>query len=921
MYRHMKLSAFILVILSSQIDFSYGERTTWTFDDSDNRFATKSGNAEMVYYDPENTGWGPDRTRFGNATSFNLSVPMGKDMQIMSFPACNKGQGYQLKPNFDSNGPYGESNGFVSNYTVVMDVLFPVTSLNKWHALVQTDVTNGTDSELFINQNNGIGINGNYRGMIRPDTWHRIIWSVRAAAKEGQAQRYIDGQAVGAIGTTGSGLNDRWALISDLLLFTDENGETASGYVASISIIDRKLTHEEAVRLGGVNPLGADVPGPAAPPYNKFMPRVVNTLGHRGSSACAPENTLFAIRQAFLDGAAGTEIDTRITSDGVVVAFHDDTVDRTTDGVGEIARMTLEEVKSLDAGSWFSPAFAGTRVPTLEEVLNDNKGKGIIYLDIKTRDQAQGLANAVNASGFPIDDLWFWTPGNRPYAAEIRSLLPGAKIVWGTPDPSWRTDPDYFSDLRELGVIGFSIGYGGVDLNFTAAAKAEGMIVEVFTVLDPDTMIAVAESGVDYIETDIPIVMEMLQPPRETQASNPEPRNGTADVSGNPLLSWTLAEGDVQTHKIYFGTNDPPPFYAETTADMYRTGPLKTGKTYFWRIDTVTDEGTVKGKVWQFTTTKSAVDGNLTEWHFNGNLDAVAGDAVLDFNPSTESLIEWRTSDGNLVPHMEDGPTDYLRIPALDNPIQGISLSFNSARPNGNGNKINQYTFVFDVLVPSPLSWTPFFNTNPNNSDDADFFIKNNSSIGIGQLGYSDSGTFRTDAWQRVIFSADLQSSQVNYYIDGEMVHVSQGAGNLKDSRFSLYAPPSDPAPHLILFNDNDGESHEIMVGSMAFVDTIIDEETADALGKADPEGIFFKTSQTPITNIEADPDNSSLTIEWNAQAGKIYTISANSSLNRNDWKELGKRFTSKEKTESFTETGIDYSTIRKRFYRIQETR
>ena len=151
----------------------------------------------------------------------------------MSFPACNKGQGYQLKPNFDSNGPYGESNGFVSNYTVVMDVLFPVTSLNKWHALVQTDVTNGTDSELFINQNNGIGINGNYRGMIRPDTWHRIIWSVRAAPKEGQAQRYIDGQAVGAIGTTGSGLNDRWALISDLLLFTDENGETASGYVAT----------------------------------------------------------------------------------------------------------------------------------------------------------------------------------------------------------------------------------------------------------------------------------------------------------------------------------------------------------------------------------------------------------------------------------------------------------------------------------------------------------------------------------------------------------------------------------------------------------------------------------------------------------------------------------------------------------------
>ena len=917
----MKHFIFISLTLASYSTSSYGDMTTWTFDNPDNRFEAKSGNANIDYYDPSSTGWGPDSTTFGNAASFNLPLAMDKDLQVMSFPACTNDQGYQLKPNFDPNGPYGESDGSVSNYTLVMDVLFPTSSMNKWHALVQTDVTNHSDSELFINQHNGIGINSNYRGIIQPNTWHRIIWSVRAAPKEGQAQRYIDGQAIGAIGTTGSGLDARWSFVSDLLLFTDENGETASGYVSSISIIDRKLTHDEAVALGGVNPLGADIPGPAAPPYNKFMSRVVNTLGHRGSSACAPENTLFSIRQAFLDGAAGTEIDTRMTSDGVVVAFHDDTVDRTTNGVGEIALMTLEEVKSLDAGSWFSPDFAGTRVPTLEEVLTENKGKGIIYLDIKTKDQAQGLANAVNASGFPLEDLWFWTPGNEPYAAEIRSLLPGAKIVWGTPDPSWRTDPNYFSNLREIGVIGFSIGHGGVDLNFTAAAKAEGMIVEVFTVLDPDTMIAVAESGVDYIETDIPIVMEMLQPPREEQASNPEPKNETTDVSGNPLLSWTLAMGDIQSHKIHLGTTNPPPFFVETTADMYRTDLLKAGTTYFWRIDTVTKDGTIEGKVWQFTTAKSAVDGNLTEWHLNGTLDAVAGDAVLNFNASTAPIIKWQSSDGNSVPHMENGPTNYLNLPTFDNPMQGIWLSFKSTQPNGGGEDINQYTFVFDVLVPSPIGWTPFFNANPNNTDDADFFVKNNSSVGIGRLGYSDAGTFQADTWHRVIFTADLQSSRVNYYIDGKIVHKFQGFGSLIGSRFALPTPPWRPAPHVILFNDNDGESHEIMVGAMAFVDTIIDEKTAVALGKADSEGIFFKTSQTPITNIEADTDASTLTIKWDAQPGKLYTISASNSLNKNDWEELGKRFGLKEITESFTETGIDFSQTKKRFYRVQETK
>ena len=65
-----------------------------------------------------------------------------------------------------------------------------------------------------------------------------------------------------------------------------------------------------------------------------------------------------------------------MTSDGVVVAFHDATVDRTTDGTGDIANMTLAEVQVLDAGSWFDPSFAGERVPTLEEVLAATGGRG-----------------------------------------------------------------------------------------------------------------------------------------------------------------------------------------------------------------------------------------------------------------------------------------------------------------------------------------------------------------------------------------------------------------------------------------------------------------------------------------------------------------------------------------------------------------
>jgi len=93
-------------------------------------------------------------------------------------------------------------------------------------------------------------------------------------------------------------------------------------------------------------------------------------VAHRGYSAIAPENTLPALAAAVLAGATFVEFDVRTTVDGVPVVIHDRTVDRTTDGSGWVWELTLDEVAALDAGSWFSPAYAGLRVPRLSEVLD-----------------------------------------------------------------------------------------------------------------------------------------------------------------------------------------------------------------------------------------------------------------------------------------------------------------------------------------------------------------------------------------------------------------------------------------------------------------------------------------------------------------------------------------------------------------------
>ena len=96
----------------------------------------------------------------------------------------------------------------------------------------------------------------------------------------------------------------------------------------------------------------------------------LHRVAHRGYSAVAPENTLPALAAAVLAGATFVEFDVRTTADGVPVVIHDRTVDRTTDGSGKVWELTLDEVAVLDAGSWFSPAYAGVRIPRLSEVLS-----------------------------------------------------------------------------------------------------------------------------------------------------------------------------------------------------------------------------------------------------------------------------------------------------------------------------------------------------------------------------------------------------------------------------------------------------------------------------------------------------------------------------------------------------------------------
>ena len=141
-----------------------------------------------------------------------------------------------------------------------------------------------------------------------------------------------------------------------------------------------------------------------APLPSAIPNRDILLIGHRGALLAAPENTLPSFDKAIELGFDMVEMDVRSTKDGVPVVFHDKTVERTTNGTGELEALTWEEVQQLDAGSWFDPAFAGTRVPSLEEALAHLQGRICIMWDTKGKPTAE-MVRLFKKYGFDRDCL------------------------------------------------------------------------------------------------------------------------------------------------------------------------------------------------------------------------------------------------------------------------------------------------------------------------------------------------------------------------------------------------------------------------------------------------------------------------------------------------------------------------------------
>ncbi|WP_245534398.1 glycerophosphodiester phosphodiesterase [Xylanimonas cellulosilytica] len=235
------------------------------------------------------------------------------------------------------------------------------------------------------------------------------------------------------------------------------------------------------------------------------MPTTPAVIAHRGNSQVAPENTLAAFEAAWRADVDAVEVDVRLAADGEIVAVHDADVGATTDGSGTVGTMTLPELRALDAGSWFSPAFAGQRIPTLGEVLTFlTRRPGIDLLlelkDVWTPDDAARVTTAIRAAG--LDDRVVVQSFHPQTVAALRDVAPGLRrgaLIEQRHD-------GLLEICAELGVMTCNPSVELVldDGALVADLHAAGLQVMVWTADDVDQWEALTALGVDAIITDRP---------------------------------------------------------------------------------------------------------------------------------------------------------------------------------------------------------------------------------------------------------------------------------------------------------------------------------------------------------------------------------------------------------------------------------
>jgi len=231
-------------------------------------------------------------------------------------------------------------------------------------------------------------------------------------------------------------------------------------------------------------------------------------IGHRGAAARAPENTLAGLRRAKALGCAWVEFDVRLTADGAPVLCHDTRLDRTTDRTGRLAAQSFATVRQCDAGSWFSPAFTGEPMPTLEEALALAAELGLgANIEVKADRRleyatAAAVADIVNRLGPAAPELLV-SSFLSAVLAVLRDLAPQTPrgLLFRSVPNGWATI------ARRLDCVLIGADHRRLRPGRVAEMRAAGYPVAAYTVNDPVRARLLFGWGVSSVFSDMPDMM------------------------------------------------------------------------------------------------------------------------------------------------------------------------------------------------------------------------------------------------------------------------------------------------------------------------------------------------------------------------------------------------------------------------------
>ncbi len=231
--------------------------------------------------------------------------------------------------------------------------------------------------------------------------------------------------------------------------------------------------------------------------------RLPLVTSHAACKGHAPENTLAGIEAALRLGADAIEIDVHCTADGVPVLIHDETVDRTTDGTGNVHDMTLEVVRALDAGArQFAPKFEGARIPTLAEVLELTRGNALLQIEVKQAGIEAQVAQVVrDADAIASCEVHSFWPQVVKAMRETEPRMAAALLTDGRRIVDWH---DFFGFALSINAQGVSVYYAFATPEIVRMGQRRGLTFMTWTVDDEKDTAAMCEAGVDSICSNFP---------------------------------------------------------------------------------------------------------------------------------------------------------------------------------------------------------------------------------------------------------------------------------------------------------------------------------------------------------------------------------------------------------------------------------